>query len=222
MCVSITDRKYRTLEIFFRGICGEDLSPSKLAAEYELSTKSITRSINEIKSFLAGYGGRDGNATLSYSHATKAYRLLSDEFLSDGELYAAAKMIVESRAFSKDEVSRVLGKLRRFSAPVDREKTNRIVRDELDSYVEDEHDCDSVTDNMWRLANAITEKNEITIDYFKDNNKPSRKRVRPISLEFSDHSFFLVAYRAGRDGEPQRFRVDKITKITGHRKRFEI
>ena len=39
----------RVLEIFFRGLRGEDLSVQKLADEYEVSTKSITRSIHHCK-----------------------------------------------------------------------------------------------------------------------------------------------------------------------------
>ena len=42
------DKKNRTLEIFFRAMRGEDLSPAKLAESYGVSTKSVTRSINEI------------------------------------------------------------------------------------------------------------------------------------------------------------------------------
>ena len=38
------DKQDRTLEIFFRGIRGEDISIRKLADEYGVSTKSITRS----------------------------------------------------------------------------------------------------------------------------------------------------------------------------------
>lgn len=42
----------RVLEIFFRGLRGEDLSVQKLADEYGVSTKSITRSINDLIAFL--------------------------------------------------------------------------------------------------------------------------------------------------------------------------
>lgn len=48
-------KQYRVLEIFFRGLCGEGLSVRKLADEYSVSTKTITRSINELKDFLAEY-----------------------------------------------------------------------------------------------------------------------------------------------------------------------
>ena len=48
----VSEKRNRTLEIFFRGMRGEDISPTKLADEYGVSTKSITRNINEIKDFL--------------------------------------------------------------------------------------------------------------------------------------------------------------------------
>ena len=71
----VTDKRHRTLEIFFRGIRGEDLSPAKLAAEYGVSTKSISRNINEIKDFLAENRELVGHTELEYSHVSKAYRL---------------------------------------------------------------------------------------------------------------------------------------------------
>ena len=38
-------KQYRVLEIFFRALRGEDISVQNLANEYEVSTKSISRSI---------------------------------------------------------------------------------------------------------------------------------------------------------------------------------
>ena len=45
----------RLLEIFFRCLRGEDLSAQKLAEEYSVSTKSISRDINDLKAFLADH-----------------------------------------------------------------------------------------------------------------------------------------------------------------------
>lgn len=41
------------LELFFRGLRGEDLSIRNLANEYGVSTKSISRDITDLKAFLA-------------------------------------------------------------------------------------------------------------------------------------------------------------------------
>ena len=102
------EKKNRTLEIFFRAMRGEDLSPAKLAESYGVSRKSVTRSINAIKDFLAENRELVGHTELVYSHVNKAYRLFFDEFFSDKELFAIAKVIIGSRAFSEEDVSLVV------------------------------------------------------------------------------------------------------------------
>ena len=42
----------RVLDIFYRILKGEDISVSRIASEYDVSNKSISRDINEIKNFL--------------------------------------------------------------------------------------------------------------------------------------------------------------------------
>ena len=64
-------RQSRVLEIFFRGLRGEDLSVQHLADEYGVSTKSITRSINDLKAFLADHRELVGETELRYSHQDK-------------------------------------------------------------------------------------------------------------------------------------------------------
>jgi predicted DNA-binding transcriptional regulator YafY len=199
---------------------GEDLSPKKLAAEYGVSTKSVTRCIGEIKNFLAENRELVGHTELEYSYAGKAYRLFLDEFLSDKELFAVAKVIVGSRAFSAGDVSLLVGKLRRFTSPGDRDKLNEILRKELYHYSPVKHDCESVIENLWRLIDAISGKKEITISYYKKDRSLSDKRIQPVSLMFSEYYFYLIAYYPGQYDEPRYFRADRITGITEHRRRF--
>ena len=45
-------KKNRMLEIFFRAMKGENISVKKLADEYGVSVKSISRDLGEIKNFL--------------------------------------------------------------------------------------------------------------------------------------------------------------------------
>ena len=86
-------RQTRVLEIFFRGLRGEDLSVQKLADECDVSTKSITRSINDLKAFLADHRELVGSTELRYSYGDKCYRLFMDEFLSNKELFALVEVI---------------------------------------------------------------------------------------------------------------------------------
>lgn len=83
-------KKNRVLDIFDKAFKGEELSVSNLASEYEVSTKSITRDINEIKNFLADNRDVVGNSELLYSYQSKTYSLKFDHFLVSKELVASA------------------------------------------------------------------------------------------------------------------------------------
>ena len=214
------EKKSRTLEIFFRAMRGEDLSPAKLADSYGVSTKSITRSINDIKDFLAENRELVGHAELIYSYANKAYHLLFDDFFSDKELFAIAKVIIGSRPFSGEDISLLIDKLKRFVSVGDRNKLDEIIRRELYHYSEIKHDCENVINTLWQLVSVINDKKEITIRYFKVDRTMSEKRIQPVSLMFSEYYFYLIAYYPGKYDEPRYFRIDRITNIVEHRKRF--
>lgn len=214
-------RRDRVLEIFFRGLRGEDLSVQRLADEYEVSTKSVTRSLNDLKAFLADHRELVGNTELQYSHQDKCYRLYMDEFLSNKELFALVEVMIGARAFSKEELLELTSKLKRFTTPEDRAKLNELVRKELYHYPEVKHDCDSVQEYLWQLVNCISEKQEISIDYYRMDRKWVTHRLRPASVMFTDYYFYLIAYMAeGLTDKPYYFRIDRIRQITVHRKKF--
>lgn len=73
----------RLLEIFFRLLRGESLSVQKIANEYKISTKSVSRDINDLKAFFADHRELVGNTELKYSNQSKAYHLYMDEFLTN-------------------------------------------------------------------------------------------------------------------------------------------
>jgi len=214
-------KKERLLELFFRGMRGEDLSVKKLADEYGVSTKSITRTINDLKAFLADHGELMGYAELRYSYQDKCYRLHMEEFLSNKELFALTKVLIGARAFSKNELLLLTDKLRRFTTSEDRARLSALIRKELYSYSEVKHDCISVQDNLWQLTDCITQKREISIEYYRMDRTWVTHRLRPLSVMFTDYYFYLIAVKTEGDPEkPIYFRVDRIKQITEHRKRF--
>ena len=211
----------RVLEIFFRGLKGEDISVQALANDYGVSTKSISRNINDLKAFLADHRDLVGNTELQYSYQHKYYRLHMNKFLSSKELFALVEVIIGARAFSKDELLLLTSKLKRFTTPEDRQKLNELVRKELYHYPEIKHDCESVQDHLWQLVNCISDKCEISIDYYRMDRKCVTHRLRPVSVMFSDYYFYLIAFLTeGNIEKPYYFRVDRIRQITVHRKNF--
>ena len=216
-------KQERVLEIFFRGLRGEDISVQKLADEYQVSTKSISRSINDLKSFLADRRELVGNTELQYSHQDKCYRLYMDEFLSSKELFSLVEVMIGARAFSKMELLTLTDKLKRFTTTEDRAKLSELVRKELYHYSEVKHDCESVQDTLWQLVNCINDRREISVDYYRMDRAYVTHRLRPASLMFTDHYFYLIAFKVDEDeNRPFYFRVDRIKHITEHRKKFAV
>ena len=210
----------RTLEIFFRGLRGEDLSVRRLANEYGISTKSITRSINDLKAFLADHRELVGQTELQYSYQDRCYRLHMEEFLTSKELFALLEVLIGARAFSKMELLTLTDKLKGFTTPKDRGKLSELIRKELYHYSEVKHDCESVQDRLWQLVNCINERSEITIDYYRMDRKWVTHRLRPASVLFTDHYFYLIAFKTEDPEKPTYFRVDRIKELTVHRRHF--
>ena len=123
-----TTKQERLLEIFFRCLRGQDISVRGLAEEYRVSTKSISRSINDLKSFLAEHRDLVGNTELQYSYQNKCYRLYMDEFLSNRELFALIEVLIGARAFSRMELLTLIDKLKKFTTADDRPKLEELIR----------------------------------------------------------------------------------------------
>ena len=210
----------RLLEIFFRSLRGEDLSVKKLAAEYGVSTKSVSRDIGDLKAFLADHRELVGNTELEYSSQEKCYRLYMDEFLTNKELFALVEVMIGARAFSKEELLTLTGKLKKFTTTKDRPKLDELIRKELYHYAEVKHDCESVQETLWKLVGCIADKREITIEYYRMDRACKTHRIRPASVMFTDYYFYLIAFLAGEDEErdkPLYFRADRIKRIVEHR-----
>ena len=214
-------KQYRALEIFFRALRGEDISVQALANEYSVSTKSISRNIADLKAFFADNRELVGNTELEYSHSDKCYRLYMDEFLSSKELFALVEVRIGARAFSKEELLCLVSKLKRFTTGEDKAKLSELIRNEIYHYPEVKHDCESVTDRLWQIINCITEKKEISIEYYRMDRKWVTHRIRPASVMFSDYYFYLIAFMCeDNTDKPYYFRLDRIKDITEHRKKF--
>ncbi len=215
-------KQERVLELFFRGLRGEDLSIKNLANEYGVSTKSISRDITDLKAFLADHRDLAGNTELEYSHQDKCYRLFMDEFLTNKELFSLIEVLIGARAFSKMELLTLVEKMKRFTTPEDRPKLNELIRKELYHYPEVKHDCESVQDNLWKIVNCITERKEISIEYYRTDRKWVTHKLRPVSVMFTDYYFYLIAFRTdGKTDKPYYFRIDRIKQIIIHRKKFD-
>ncbi len=211
-------RQSRVLELFLRGLRGEDLSLQSLADEYQVSLKSMVRSMNDLRAFLADHRDLVGNAEFEYSRRDRCYHLHMDEFLSNRELFALVEVLIGTRAFSKKELRALLRKFRRFTTVKDRPKLDHMIHNELRHYTGVWHDCESVQENLWCLVNSIVDRREISVEYYRTDRSLVTHRLRPASVMFTDHYFYLIAFKTDDAAKPQYFRVDRIKHITEHRR----
>lgn len=219
----MSQKKNRLLEIFFRAMRGVNLSVKDLANEYEVSTKSISRDMNEIKNFLSDNRDIVGNTELKYDSNSKTYYLELDHFLLSKELIAIIKTMIGSRALNKMELLQIIAKLKNFTASKDRLMVEKMIAKEMYHYNEINHDCESVADRIWQLTRCIYDCHEITVSYYKSSREKVNRRVMPVAILFSEYYFYLIAYRCDKDDwKPLYYRIDRVNEIVEHRKRFEI
>lgn len=107
-----------------------------MAQEYEVSAKSISRDIGEIKNFLCENRELVGNTELKYCSNSKSYYLEFDNFLLSKELVCIIKIIIGCRAFSKIDILEIISKLKRFTTHNDRSMLDSIIMKEMYHYAE--------------------------------------------------------------------------------------
>ncbi len=218
-----SNKNDRMLEILIRCLRGERISPKKLADEYGVSTKSISRDIARIQNFLHEHQELVHHAKLEYSRSDRTYHFDNEEFLKNKELFALVKLLLGSRSLNRDDTLRIIEKLKAFTTTGDRESLENIIRKEIYHYHEVKSDCPSVLDNLWKLIGAIEEKRMVTIDYFQKSRNRVKVKILPAAVMFSEYYFYIIAYIADDlTFKAQHFRVDRIVGMTEHRERFEL
>lgn len=214
----------RTLDIFIRALKGEAISVKKLANEYETSTRSISRDISTINTYLTEHWETVGNTEFEYNNSTKCYTLKMDELITGKELLALAKAMMATRALNTEDMATIIGKLKNNATPIDKRKISKLLDKELYNYEPVGSDCHSVLDSIWRIADYIENKQFISIQYTKMDRSSVKHKLQPLSIIFSEYYYYLIACECDDEtiSQPKYFRIDRITQITAHRKHFEL
>jgi len=214
----------RVLELLFRAMKGEALSAQKLADEYNVSTRSITRDINNLRMFLSDHSDIIGADDLTYSSENHCYTLALDNLLTNKELLAVTKVLIGSRAFNNQDLLEIIKKLKKNTTCSDRNKLENLIKNELYHYEEIGSDCPSVIDNLWKITECIENKSIISISYHKMSREQVKRKIKPVSIMFSEYYFYLIAYKCDSDtpNTPFYFRIDRIVDITVHRDKYTL
>jgi predicted DNA-binding transcriptional regulator YafY len=156
----------RVLELYRTFLQGKVVNKEDAAAHYGVNARSIQRDIDTIRDFLADQAAERGILqSIEYDAKEKGYRLVSQEAerLSNGELLAICKILIESRAFSKAEISSLLERLLDFCvSSKGRGEIQWYIANELYNYTDPVH-ASPDTDFLWAIAKAIKEQRVLTM-----------------------------------------------------------
>ena len=224
------NKGFRLLQLYERLSRGEVVCKAELAQKFAVTDKTIQRDIEELRSYLAETRTDEGEASIVYDRTRGGYLLThaASEWLTNEDVLAVCKILLESRAFCKEELDALLKKLLRQTAPNDREQVGKIIRSEQHYYVPLRHGK-KLLSAIWELSQHVTSQHTIRISYCRQDGTERTHEVNPVAIMFSEYYFYLIAYLAdGRKEFPTIFRIDRIARFepTGatfrviHRRKF--
>lgn len=219
-----TNKGFRLLSMYEALNKGEEISKFKLAQQYKVSEKSISRDIDDLRAYLAETHPYDGHAAIQYNKRSNTYSLLrvQREWLTNREVLAICKVILESRAFNKQELEGLLGKLLAQISPTSRDLAKNIILNEKENYCPVSHGKD-LLDSIWSLSQFIQRQEQIKIQYRKEDGNRREHHVQPVAVMFSEYYFYLVAFPEEKQEDwPTIFRIDRMEEFHGTKESFYV
>uniref|UniRef100_UPI003753464D helix-turn-helix transcriptional regulator n=1 Tax=Streptococcus alactolyticus TaxID=29389 RepID=UPI003753464D len=137
----------------------------------------------------------------------------SAKHLTEKEIFAICKILIESRAFNKEEFNKIVDKLLILCQGEERRGVKDAINNERFHYLELQHGK-ALIDDIWKLRQTITNQQIIEIDYQRADKKIKQHKVKPVGIVFSKFYFYLLAFPMDVTIEyPIIFRVDRIETI---------
>ena len=218
-------KNYRTLAMYISLCEGKTVNKKEAALMFGVDERSIQRDIDDIRAFLDDHRTTDSGDTryIEYNRGKKGYVMVGNEssMMTNSEILAVVKILLDSRAFTKSEMSTILEKLVDGCVPLkNMQLVSKLISNEKYHYVELRHK-EYIQDKLWNIGNDISEQNLVQLRYARASApRESIKRVvEPVAIIFSEYYFYLNAYIVEKDESgkyvhkynyPAIFRIDRI------------
>lgn len=216
-------KNYRILDMYIRLCEGKWINKSEEALRFDVDERSIQRDIDDIRAFLGERSMSGDGRTIEYNRAKKGFIMVGDEpsMMTNSEILAVSKILLESRAFTRRELKIILDKLVEGCVPLKNMKlVSDLIANEKYHYVELNHK-EYIQDKLWEIGLDIHEHNLVSLRYARANapRETIKRVVEPISILFSEYYFYLNAYIVEKNetdkyvhkyNYPAIFRIDRI------------
>jgi len=222
----------RVFHIYFKLAQGEILSKRELARQFQVTERSIQRDLSDLRCFLAE---QNMGQEIVFDKAAHGYciRDTSPNTLSNGEILAVCKILLESRSMRKDEMLPILDKLISCCVPERNKKAvQMLIANEKYHYIEPHH-RKHILDRLWEIGQAVQNHQVMEIQYerLKKPNLVTRQ-IEPVGIMFSEYYFYLTAFLrdVNRETEfenaddlfPTIYRMDRIQSFKVLDERFHV
>lgn len=217
-------KSFRLLNMYEKLNRGDVINKKAFAREFGISEKSVQRDIDDLRAYLAESCDNGDSATVEYDYDKNGYKLVREEreFLTNKEIFAVAKVLLESRGFNKIEMNNILDKLMLQATPTARMNIKELILNERFHYIPPRHGK-PVIEALWELNEHIFNKEIIEFNYIRKDGVGSHKRVKPLAVMFSDYYFYLIGWMAdGSKDYPTVFRIDRMTEIFSTGTKYKI
>lgn len=219
----------RILDIYARLMAGQILNKASLAEEYGVTMRSIQRDIESLRFFLMEKGLPQ---EIIYDRTVKGYWMVNSvpAGLSNSEILAVCKILLESRSLRRDEMHPILDKLVECAVPQEqRRAVKELIANEKLHYMEPHHGK-SILNGLWDMGQAVKEHRVMEIQYERMKEpKLVMRRVQPVGIMFSEYYFYLTAFLEDKshfenpdDLFPTIYRIDRIQSFKVLNERFRV
>ena len=232
--MQMTGKNNRILDLYARLMNGETISKRECAGKYGVNEKSVQRDFNDIRSYFAMKLSEEGcGQVLIYDRREGGYRLEAQGTLtlSNSEILAVCKILLDSRSMTKSEMMQILNKLVYGCVPRKNMKlVHDLISNEAYHYIEPQHHKPFL-DKMWDIGQAIQESRVIEITYSKRNGEKVTRRLEPLAIMFSEYYFYMTAFLENVDRKqfaviddsfPTIYRIDRIESLKVTKDHFHI
>lgn len=218
------NKGFRLLSIYERINKGELLKKDQLAKHFGVTPKTIQRDIDDLRAYLAEAHFAENEVVIKYDKSKNGYYLVrfEREWLTNEEVLALCKILLESRAFCKTELNSLISKLLTQVVPNDCKKIESMIKSEQHHYVPLRHGK-YLLSILWQLSQFATNNEIVQFLYTRQDGIVKERLVKPVAIMFSEYYFYLIAYMAdGSKDFPTIFRIDRIVDLKGTKQHFNI
>ena len=204
--------KDRLLHMYGKLVEGKTIYKEEETELYGCSPPSFQRDIDDLRTYFSNQNIETGlNQELIYDRKIKGYRLVPPirNVLSNEEVFAVLKILLESRAFTKEELTPILDKLIDCCVPRENKyQVTELISNERYHYVEPQHKS-LFLKKMWELSGAVKEHKEVAITYNRNSDcKIVERTIQPVGIMFSEFYFYLVGFIVPKSGEELHFEIE--------------